>query len=71
MYDGEIFVGGRIASLGIDAVEAEVDELDRLWLAETLERYGLEPPSSWTKLVSGRKLYNYDKLEPLERKIAL
>jgi glutamate synthase domain-containing protein 3 len=71
MYDGEIFVGGSIASLGTDAIEAEVDELDRLWLAETFDRYDLEQPSSWTKIVSGRKLYNYDKLEPLERKIAL
>jgi len=71
MYDGEIFVGGSIESLGTDAVPAEVDELDRLWLAETFERYGLEQPASWRKVVAGRKLYNYDKLEPLERKIAL
>lgn len=71
MYDGEIFVGGKIASLGTDAVFAEVDEVDRLWLDETFARYGLEQPPEWRKIVSGRKLYNYDKLEPLERKIAL
>ena len=71
MYDGEIFVGGKIASLGTDAVFGEVDELDRLWLDETFERYGLEQPGRWRKIVAGRKLYNYDKLEPFERKIAL
>lgn len=71
MYDGEIFVGGTIGSLGTDAILAEMDELDRRWLDETFERYGLEQPDSWQKIVAGRKLYNYDKLEPLERKIAL
>lgn len=71
MYDGEIFVGGKIASLGIDAVFGEFDELDKLWLDEVFERYGMEQPSEWRKIVAGRKLYNYDKLEPFERKIAL
>ncbi len=71
MYDGEIFAGGAVESLGTDAVPAEVDELDRRWLAEKFERYGLVEPDSWRKVVAGRKLYNYDKLEPLERKIAL
>lgn len=71
MYDGELFVGGKVASLGIDAVFAEVDQLDRMWLDEVFARYGLEQPSEWRKIVSGRKLYNYDKLEPQERKIAL
>ncbi len=71
MYDGEILVGGTIASLGTDAILAELDEVDRLWLDETFERYGLEQPDSWQKIVAGRKLYNYDKLEPMERKIAL
>ena len=71
MYDGEIFVGGRIRSLGTDAIYGDFDELDRLWIDEKFEQYGLEQPSEWKKIVAGRKLYNYDKLEPLERKIAL
>ena len=71
MYDGEIFVGGEIASLGTDAIPAELDELDKLWIEEKFERYGLAQPSRWRKIVAGRKLYNYDKLEPFERKIAL
>jgi glutamate synthase domain-containing protein 3 len=71
MYDGEIFVGGKIASLGTDAVPGEVDELDAEWLTRTLDRYGLEAPDEWSKVVAGRQLYNYDNLEPMERKIAL
>jgi glutamate synthase domain-containing protein 3 len=71
MYDGEIFVAGKIASLGIDTLLKEPDELDEEWLRETLDRYGLENPGTWRKIVAGRKLYNYDNLEPLERKIAL
>jgi len=71
MYDGEIFVGGTIASLGIDAIPGELDELDEEWLARTLDRYGLEAPKQWSKVVAGRQLYNYDRLEPMERKIAL
>jgi glutamate synthase domain-containing protein 3 len=71
MYDGEIFVGGKVASLGTDAVAGEMDELDAEWLTRTLDRYGLEAPDEWSKIVAGRQLYNYDNLEPMERKIAL
>lgn len=71
MYDGEIFVAGKIASLGIDAIESDLDELDRIWLERTLRRYGLEDPGTFRKVVAGRQLYNYDQLEPMERKIAL
>lgn len=71
MYDGEIFVAGKIASLGVDAIQADLDELDRTWLKRTLDRYGLEDPGTWRKVVAGRQLYNYDQLEPMERKIAL
>ena len=32
MYDGTIYVGGEIRSLGVDAVEAELTDLDLAWL---------------------------------------
>ena len=59
MYEGRVFVGGSIASLGSDAVEAEVTDDD---LAE-LAALGVQPAQSWTKLVAGRKLWNFSKKE--------
>ena len=41
MYDGTIYVGGTIKSLGADAVEAEITESDEKWLTDKLSLYGL------------------------------
>jgi glutamate synthase domain-containing protein 3 len=74
MYDGIIYVGGAIASLGVDAVPAEMTELDVNWLGRKLEQYGLEAPngvSNMRKIVAGKRLWNYDNLEPSEKKIVL
>ncbi len=74
MYDGTIYVGGKIESLGVDAVEAELGQLDRRWLARKLAAHGLEAPGGverMTKIVSGKQLWNYDNLEPAEKKIVL
>lgn len=74
MYDGTIYVGGKIAGLGVDAVEAELTELDVQWLSRKLGIYGLEAPNgveNMTKIVAGKKLWNYDNLEPTEKKLIL
>ena len=74
MYDGTIFVGGEIESLGVDAVEGEMTELDIQWLERKLGLYGLKAPNgveNLTKIVAGKRLWNYDNLEPTEKKIAL
>jgi methylamine---glutamate N-methyltransferase subunit B len=71
MYDGAIYVGGKVASLGVDCVEAELDASDDEFLARKLGIYGIEAPASWRKFVCGRKLWNYDNLEPAERKLVL
>ncbi|MEM7171667.1 MAG: GXGXG motif-containing protein [Pseudomonadota bacterium] len=74
MYDGTIYVGGKIKSLGVDAVEAEMNDLDKRWLASKLAIYGLEAPNgveNMTKIVSGKQLWNYDNLEPAEKKLVL
>ena len=74
MYDGTIFVGGSIAGLGVDAVEGEMTELDRAWLERKLAMYGMSAPkgvASMTKIVAGKKLWNYDNLEPTEKKLVL
>ena len=74
MYDGTIFIGGSIQSLGVDAVEAEKTELDKAWLTRKLTQYGLMPDKGvdhFTKIVAGKQLWNYDNLEPSEKKLIL
>ena len=74
MYDGTIFVGGDIQSLGVDAIEAELTDLDQAWLTRTLTQYGLMPEKGvdhFTKVVAGKMLWNYDNLEPNEKKLIL
>jgi glutamate synthase domain-containing protein 3 len=74
MYDGTIYVAGRIDSLGVDAVEDEMTDLDVKWLERKLRTYGLEAPSAvanMTKVVAGKQLWNYDNLEPTEKKLVL
>lgn len=61
MYEGEVFVGGQIAALGNDAVVEEPTTEDRAALAALLQKYKLPQPSLFQKIVSGRKLWNFDK----------
>ena len=67
MYEGEIYVAGNVGSLGNDAVveDASEDELLDVWA--TLERYGIAERPTFTKIVSGKKLYHMDSLERLEK----
>ena len=74
LYDGTIFVGGKIESLGADAVEAEMTDLDVDWLKRKLKVAEIDKKINFnkmTKIVSGKKLWNYDNLEPTERKGAI
>jgi len=74
MYDGTIYVGGKIDDLGVDAVEGEMTDLDVQWLERKLKLYGLEAPrgaSNMTKIIAGKQLWNYDNLEPAEKKLVL
>ena len=74
MYDGTIYVGGEIQSLGVDAVPEDLTDLDRAWLTRKLTQYGLMPEKGvdhFTKIVAGRMLWNYDNLEPNEKKLIL
>ena len=71
MYDGTIYVGGKIASLGIDCVEGEWTDADTEFVERKFRIYGLGSPPSLQKFVCGKKLYNYDNLEPSERKLVL
>lgn len=74
MYDGVIYVGGEVEELGIDCVPGEMTELDVRYLTSKLDLYGIKTPNGVEKMnkyVSGKMLWNYDKLEPSEKKIAL
>jgi glutamate synthase domain-containing protein 3 len=71
MYDGAIFVGGTVASLGVDCIEAEVTAEDTEVLERKLGYYDIPNPGTFSKFVCARKLWNYDALEPSERKLVL
>lgn len=74
MYDGTIYVGGKIASLGVDAIEAEMTDGDVAWLERKLKMYEIDASRDlrkMTKIVAGKQLWNYDTLEPTEKKLVL
>ena len=74
MYDGTIFIGGEPQSLGVDAVWGTMTELDKSWLENKLRRYELLPKEgvgAFRKIVAGKQLWNYDNLEPTEKKLVL
>ena len=75
MYDGTIYLGGEAQSLGVDAVWGEHDR--------SRPRRGSRASSRCTtccraagvehfrKIVAGKQLWNYDNLEPSEKKLVL
>jgi glutamate synthase domain-containing protein 3 len=71
MYDGKIYVAGKVKSLGIDCVPGEWDESDNEFIERKFRIHGLGNPPEFQKFVCGKVLYNYDNLEPAERKLVL
>jgi glutamate synthase domain-containing protein 3 len=71
MYDGTIYVGGKVKALGIDCVPGEWTDADTEFIERKFRIYGLGSPPEFQKFVCGKKLYNYDSLEPSERKLVL
>ena len=74
MYDGTIYVGGEVKDYGVDAIPAELTDLDKAWLTRKLTQYDLLPEKGvdhFTKIVAGKQLWNYDNLEPNEKKLIL
>ena len=74
MYDGTIYIAGEPVSLGVDAVGREMTELDRAWL--DAEAQDVRSPAeggvgTFRKIVAGKQLWNYDNLEPTEKKLVL
>jgi glutamate synthase domain-containing protein 3 len=63
MYEGVVFVGGKIAALGNDAVIQDPTAADRKMLQKLLKTYEVPEPAAFRKVVSGRKLWNFDRKE--------
>ncbi|MBI4220467.1 MAG: glutamate synthase [Chloroflexi bacterium] len=63
MYEGVVFVGGEIASLGNDAVIEAPDTRDEQMLARAFKEHGLKMPARMRKVISGRKLWNFEHSE--------
>jgi glutamate synthase domain-containing protein 3 len=74
MYDGTIYVGGQVQDYGVDAVPAELTQIDKDWLTRKLKLYDMLPKKGvghFKKIVAGKQLWNYDNLEPSEKKMVL
>jgi methylamine---glutamate N-methyltransferase subunit B len=71
MYDGTIYVAGKVKALGIDCVPGDWTDADTELINRKFGIYGLGDPPEFQKFVCGKKLYNYDSLEPSERKLVL
>ncbi len=63
MYEGRVFVGGEIEELGNDTVVSDPDDEDRKFLDDNLSQWGISADRSFRKVVSGRRLWNFDKEE--------
>lgn len=71
MYDGTLYVAGKVKSLGIDCVPGEWTDADTELIERKFRMYGLDKPDSFQKFVCGKQLYNYDNLEPSEKKLVI
>jgi glutamate synthase domain-containing protein 3 len=63
MYEGIVFVGGKVASPGNDTVEDDPTPTEAEEIAALLDAHGVRAPARFRKLVSGRKLWNFDRKE--------
>jgi methylamine---glutamate N-methyltransferase subunit B len=71
MYEGQIYVAGKVKSLGIDCIEGEWTDADTELIERKFRIYGLGSPPPFQKFVCGKMLYNYDNLEPSEKKLVI
>ncbi len=63
MYEGVVFLGGDFAALGNDTVIEEPSAADLEIIAAALAKGGIEKRPRFRKIVSGRKLWNFEHKE--------
>jgi len=63
MYEGELYCGGEIESLGSDTLVEQPDGEQLAWLEQLCDPHGLGPAREWQKVRSAGKLWRYDKKE--------
>jgi glutamate synthase domain-containing protein 3 len=64
IYEGKLFVLGATDDLGNDAIVTEILDDDKLKISGLLSKYnidGIPENPRFKKIVSGKKLYNFDK----------
>jgi glutamate synthase domain-containing protein 3 len=72
MYEGTIYVGGSVASRGADAEVKDMTPGDHDLIGAALGEFGVDAGGSdFTKIRSGRKLWNFSTKEPELWKSAL
>jgi glutamate synthase domain-containing protein 3 len=72
LYEGKIYLRGKALALGSDAVQVDLTEDDITLLTSALADAGMDmAPADFKKIVSGKKLYNFDKKEKEIWKTAL
>jgi methylamine---glutamate N-methyltransferase subunit B len=71
MYEGVVYVGGGIGDPGNDTVVSDASTDELVEIGVTLARYGVSIPDGFRKIVSGRRLWNYDAKERDLWKVAL
>ena len=65
MYEGTIYVGGSISSRGADAEIEDMTDADAAFLEAELGPRGIDiTVAGFTKIRSGRKLWNFSTKEP-------
>lgn len=70
MYEGTIYIGGNVGSLGADAKLELTTHREENMIRALLKKWSVESdkiPPTFKKIVSAKRLYHYDALEPLEK----
>lgn len=60
LWGGEVWIGGEIASLGVDAKIVEPTAEEVVSVADLLARVGVDGDRNWKKVVSAQRLWHFE-----------